>query len=94
MPYSALLCLMVHIDEKIVALIRSFAKARGLSESYASRLVTGSGDTIKRIEDGMSLTGRRATGISQCVSDNWPEDRPWPADIPRPEPTVKEGVEV
>ena len=48
---------MVQTDAAIVRLIRAFADAREISMSYASRLVTGSGDTVARIERGTSLTG-------------------------------------
>ena len=40
---------MVHGDQLLITLIRSFAAARGISVSYASRLLTGSGDTVDRV---------------------------------------------
>ena len=78
---------MVHGDQIIMNLVRLFASGRGLKISTASRLLTGSGDTVRRMErDGMSLTARRASRIFQRSSDNWPTDLPWPLDIPRPDP--------
>ena len=79
---------MVHEDERIADLIRNYATALGLSESYASRILTGSGDTVQRISRGTSLTARRAARIIQAASDNWPADLAWPPDIPRPAPSA------
>ena len=77
-------CIMVQIDKQIAALIRSFAELREISVSYASMLLTGSGDTVKRIEGGMSLTGRRAKKITETAAGYWPAGLPWPEEIPRP----------
>ena len=77
---------MVHSDQLIVTLIHAFAGARSLSVSYASRLLTGSGDTVDRVTAGASITARRAETILRRASQSWPADRPWPADIPRPAP--------
>lgn len=75
----------MHID--FPRLIRGYASHTGISVSYASRQLTGSGDTITRIESGGSLTMRRAQRILQTASDVWPLTLPWPADIHRPHPT-------
>ena len=80
---------MVHSDQLLVTLIHAFADARSLSVSYASRLLTGSGDTVDRVTAGASTTARRAETILRRASQNWPADRAWPADIPRPAPMPK-----
>ena len=80
------ICLMVHGDQLLITLIRSYAAARGISVSYASRLLTGSGDTVDRVTAGASITARRAETILRRASQTWPADRAWPADIPRPAP--------
>ncbi|MDE0050434.1 MAG: hypothetical protein OXO52_11650 [Rhodospirillales bacterium] len=77
---------MVHGDELLITLIRSFAAARGISVSYASRLLTGSGDTVDRVAQGASITARRAETILRRASERWPPGRDWPAGIPRPAP--------
>ena len=81
---------MVHSDQLLVTLIHAFADARGLSVSYASRLLTGSGDTVDRVTAGASITARRAETIVCRASQNWPADHAWPADIPRPAPGQEE----
>ena len=77
---------MVHSDRLLVTLIQSFAAARGISVSYASRLLTGSGDTVDRVTAGASVTARRAETILRRASQRWPAGRDWPAGIPRPAP--------
>ena len=79
----------MHNDQLLVTLIHAFADARSLSVSYASRLLTGSGDTVDRVTAGASITARRAETILRRASQNWPADRAWPADIPRPAPAPK-----
>ena len=70
----------------LITLIRDFAAARGLSVSYASRLLTGSGDTVDRVSAGASITARRAETILRRASERWPAGRDWPAGIRRPAP--------
>lgn len=52
--------------------------------STVSRLATGSGETIARLERGRTITIRRAARALQYLSDHWPDDGEWPAEIPRP----------
>ncbi len=75
---------MVHGDRSVVTLIRIYAAARGISVSYASKVTTGSGDTVDRIEAGTSLTGRRAEKIINELASRWPPNVEWPRSIPRP----------
>ena len=79
----------MHSDQLLVTLIHAFADARSLSVSYASRLLTGSGDTVDRVTAGASITARRAETIVRRASQNWPANCDWPADIPRPAPAPK-----
>ena len=52
--------------------------------STVSRLATGSGETLARLERGRTITIRRAARALQYLSDHWPDDGEWPAEIPRP----------
>lgn len=79
--------LVLTADAHIVDLIRSYADSRNISVTYASRILTGSGDTCSRLTAGMSMTGRRINKILQRASDLWPADLPWPSDIARPDPS-------
>lgn len=79
----------------ITLLIKTLAQAKGWEDSYAARRVTGSGDTLTRWEGGVRLTLDRAAKIMLNISEHWPADLDWPADIPRPNPratTKKESA--
>ena len=71
----------------VATLIEGLASARRRSPHTISTLVTGSGDMYARLTRGCDLTSRRAARIAQQVSDHWPVDLPWPAEIPRPRPS-------
>ena len=82
-----IVCCMAHMDAQITRLICHYSAGRGISKSYASKLLTGNGDTVTRMLRGMSLTGRRAEKIIATASRCWPDDISWPDGIPRPSPT-------
>lgn len=71
-------------EQHIAKLIQALAEANGWKVSHASRMASGSGDTVSRIEKGIGLTMRRANQILQKASKLWPADVEWPTDIPRP----------
>lgn len=77
---------MLHNDKMILEIIREFSAAKGISVTYAARILTGSGDTVARFDRGLSMTARRAERVMQKASDHWPEGAKWPSDIPRPAP--------
>ena len=62
----------------LVALVELFAEHTGRSAGTISRLATGSGDTIVRLRRGSTITARRIDRALRYLSDNWPEDLPWP----------------
>ena len=76
-------------DQHIASLIEQLAAARGWKLTHASRMATGSGDTVSRIQGGINLTMRRANAIIVRCSELWPADWPWPDGIPRPEKTTE-----
>jgi len=79
-------------ETAIATLIRSLAEAKGWAPSTAARIVSGSGDTLERIDGGIGLTLRRANRIIEKVAAVWPDDLPWPSDIPRPEKTERNAA--
>ena len=88
---------MVHVNadadrvaaEAVRRIIQAYARGRGLSESYASRRLSGSGETLRRLaKDGATLASRRAAAILQAASNEWPPRLPWPASIRRPAPAI------
>ncbi|WPY94711.1 hypothetical protein T8T21_00870 [Limimaricola variabilis] len=72
-------------ENSIVILVQALAKARGWKLTYASRMASGSGDTVARLQGGISLRLHRANAIIQQCADLWPDDAEgWPEDVPRP----------
>lgn len=78
--------IIVHMitEQQIASLIEQLAAARGWKLTHASRMATGSGDTLARISCGTGLTIRRANAIIARCSELWPEATPWPDGIERP----------
>ncbi len=80
-------------------LIRALAAHRNLANSTVSRLVTGSGDTLKRLEktrpDGTAchrISTQRVAASFERLSQIWPADLEWPRDIPRPPKSRKDAA--
>lgn len=68
------------------------------AESTVSRLASGSGDTLRRLEavreDGKPkhrITTDRVHEIFAWFDLNWPADLAWPRDVPRPR-AQKRGI--
>lgn len=91
------MCYVQHIRvmqstrQNLSLLIRTVAAHTNRAASTLSRLVTGSGDTLRRIEalhaDGTPvhrISTDRVENAVLMLSDIWPADLEWPADIPRP----------
>lgn len=83
----------------ICVLIRQLAAHRNLATSTVSRLVTGSGDTLNRLErrdengDPVHrISTDRAARSLRALSELWPADLEWPRDIPRPPKGKKEAA--
>ena len=70
----------------LVRLITAYAESTGRTIATVSRLASGSGVTIARLSRGDNITVRRIARIAQWLSDHWPLEASWPADIPRPTP--------
>lgn len=78
-------------ESDIVYLIETMAEITGRAPSTISRLATGSGATINRLKaretDGAPahrISTNRVENSIRWISDHWPADVEWPADIPRP----------
>ena len=67
-------------SEKLLNLAKILADHQGKSLATISTLVTGSGDTFKRIDEGRDVTTRRATLMYASLREMWPNDLPWPLD--------------
>ena len=75
------------MDEKsLIDLGQRCADARGISLWRVGFEVAGDGKFFIRLQAGRTCTLRSARAVVQHLSDRWPKDLEWPADIPRPSP--------
>ena len=75
------------MNDDFLLLGQIFATHRGMTRSTVSTYMTGSGATFRRLEEGRSITLRRANRILQNFSDHWPAELAWPEGIERPAPS-------
>lgn len=69
---------------QLLALIDAFCAARGISEARASTLIFNGGARVAQLRSGADIGIRRAEKAKRWISENWPDDVDWPADIERP----------
>ncbi|WP_462117569.1 hypothetical protein [Methylorubrum extorquens] len=70
---------------QFLSAVDAFCLARGISEARASTLILNGGSRIGAIRSGASDIGtRRLAEAMQWLSDHWPENATWPADVARP----------
>lgn len=72
-------------EARLADLIERFARQHGIRDSTASRLSTGSGDTISRLRSGGTITVRRFDRTVHYLSENWPVGARWPEHTNRPQ---------
>lgn len=65
-------------------LAEALAKHTGRKVSTVVRWSSGSGDVLRRLEAGKTITFQRWSDILVWFDANWPADLDWPTDIPRP----------
>ena len=65
-----------------------YAKRRRVALSTLGQLMVRNSTVAERLAQGRVTVGT-VRRIEQWLSDHWPDDLDWPADIPRPTPTHK-----
>jgi hypothetical protein len=73
---------MIRIDHFFV-LVERFGAATGLAEATISTRLFNDGDRIRMLRSGGDLGARKLAKAWEWLSDNWPTDAKWPAEIPR-----------
>ena len=71
----------------LVTLAERYGAHEGITHWAVSYRVARKGDLFARLRDGHSCTIRTYTRVVQWLSDHWPADLEWPADILRPAPS-------
>ena len=74
-----------------ITLMQRYAAHRGIALSTLGRLMVGSSTVANRMQAGR-VTISTVRRIEQWLSDHWPADLAWPADIPRPKPAGEEAA--
>ena len=75
----------------IEKLARTFSGHTHLKLSTIANYAVNDGKMFIRFEKGGSCTLKTATRMMNWLSERWPEDLEWPADIPRPETPQRSG---
>jgi len=73
----------MYSTEQIKLLAGLYAEHRHIELSTLGRLAVGSSSVFPRIEKDKA-TVRTIKRIVNYLSEHWPADLEWPADIPRP----------
>ena len=81
----------MYATQDILSLATRYAAARRIATSTLGRVATGSSTWFDRCETGR-VTIRSATSVVQWLSDHWPKELDWPADIERPEGGGRVGM--
>ena len=84
-PYAAAMDSLSHL----FALSKAYAASSGLAESTISERVLKGGNRLRDLREDKTDIGIRRLGQAiQWFSDHWPDGAVWPADVPRPGPTL------
>ena len=75
-------------NSHLLTLADLFSAATGKAETTIAKHAAGQAYVFQRLRDGCSITARRYNRIVQWFSDHWPADLLWPADLPRPVPSL------
>lgn len=75
---------MIRLDQ-LFTLVEAFGAATGLAEATVSTRLFNDGDRINTLRKGGDLGNRKTEKAWRWLSDNWPDGRPWPDDVPRPQ---------
>lgn len=76
--------------DALIRLANLLAAHDGVTHWAISMRATRKGDFFYRLTKGADCQTETARRVLRWFSDHWPEDLPWPADIPRPPRRAKE----
>ena len=78
----------MRLKDQLLTVVSAYAEAIGRSEARVSTIVFGAGNAISRLRAGADMGSERIHDGLQWFSDHWPKGSAWPAEVPRPEPTI------
>ena len=71
--------------DQLTAVMKEYSSATGLSLARISTLVFNHGAKFELLEKGSDINTRSFERAMTWFSTNWPANRPWPANIARPD---------
>ncbi|MUO84017.1 hypothetical protein [Agrobacterium vitis] len=81
------------LRDQLIEATSVYCSASGMSRSRLSTILLSGGMRLQQIQDGGDIGVSRFEQAIQWLSDNWPDDTPWPDGVYRPEPKPMEVVE-
>ncbi|HEV7284713.1 MAG TPA: hypothetical protein VGN75_07630 [Kaistia sp.] len=76
--------------DQLTSVMTEYSAATGLSLARISTLVFNHGAKFELLQQGSDINTRSFERAMCWFSTNWPDTRPWPACVPRPEGEVVE----
>jgi len=76
--------------DHLLRVVDAYREAHRVSDPRVSTLMFNDGKRIGLLRKGGDIGSRSLVIAFQWLSDHWPEGAVWPADVPRPDPTVPE----
>ena len=61
-----------------------YAESEGTTLAMVAKRALNDNTFFTRVDDGASFTLRTYDNFIRWMSDNWPSNKKWPADIERP----------
>ena len=71
----------------LLTLAERFSAARQLESATVGRLCAADGRFFLRIREGKTFTAKKYDEVVAWFSANWPDETPWPCDVPRVDET-------
>ena len=68
-----------------IDLMERYAARRRVALTTLGRYIVGNSTVAERLAEGRVTVGT-VRRIEQWLSDRWPDDLPWPAEVERPAP--------
>lgn len=76
-------------SEQLLALARAYSEATGIALTGVGQRACGNNRVFDRLASGCGANVLTLERAAKWFAANWPEDAPWPAEVPRTRPAVR-----